>query len=144
MVTQHVRNVETLSDNQNSQLSRSLEIFVDQGELDDMGKTRKCDHDIFDQKKSALKRSNRKRNLLSRWTRDRYLTRSRSNAKTDNVEDKNIRGVVNAVCELDPRNYGEAMMSQGKHKWMTAVSEELKALEENRVWEVVILPTAFV
>nr|CCA18211.1 hypothetical protein ALNC14_043540 [Albugo laibachii Nc14] len=54
---------------------------------------------------------------------------------------KNIRGVVNAVCDLDPKNYGEAMMSQGKHKWMTAVSEELKALEENGVWEVMIPPT---
>nr|CCA26030.1 PREDICTED: hypothetical protein [Albugo laibachii Nc14] len=33
------------------------------------------------------------------------------------------------------------MMSQGKHKWMTAVSEELRALKENGVWEVVIPPT---
>nr|CCA24647.1 hypothetical protein PITG_05283 [Albugo laibachii Nc14] len=33
------------------------------------------------------------------------------------------------------------MMSRGKHKWMTAVSEELKALEENGAWEVVIPPT---
>nr|CCA15754.1 PREDICTED: hypothetical protein [Albugo laibachii Nc14] len=118
MVTRHVRNLETLNDNQNSQLSRFLKGF-----------------------KSALKSSNRKQNLSSRWTRDRYLTRSRCNAKTDAVEDKNIRGVVNAVCELDPKNYGEAMMTQGKHKWMTAVSEELKALEENGVWEVVIPPT---
>ena len=72
-----------------------------------MGETRKCDHNIFDQKKTALKNSNRKQNLPSRSTRDSYLTRSRCNAKTDTVEDKNIRGVVNAVCELDPKKYGE-------------------------------------
>nr|CCA22994.1 AlNc14C175G8111 [Albugo laibachii Nc14] len=49
---------------------------------------------------------------------------------------QNIRGVVNAVCELDPKNYGEAMMSQRKHKWMTAVSEELKALKETEYEKV--------
>ena len=37
MVTQHVRNVEALSDNQNSQLSRYLKGVVYQEELDDMG-----------------------------------------------------------------------------------------------------------
>ena len=124
MGTQHVRNVETLNDNQNSQLSRFLKGVVDQEELDDMGEIRKRYHDIFDQKKKALQ------SLPPTWTRDRYLTRSRCNANTDTVEDKNIRGIVNAVCELDPKNYGEAMMSQRKHKWMTAVSEELKALKE--------------
>nr|CCA23041.1 pol polyprotein putative [Albugo laibachii Nc14] len=101
---------------------------VDQEELDDMGETRRCDHDIFDQKQSVLKISNRKQNLPSRWTRDRYLTRSICNAKTDTVEDKKIRVVVNALCELDPKNFGEAMMSQRKHKWMTAVSEEVNTL----------------
>nr|CCA15801.1 hypothetical protein TcasGA2_TC004282 [Albugo laibachii Nc14] len=131
MVTQHVRNVETLNDNQNYQLSRFSKGVINQEELDDMSESRKRDHDIFDQKKNALKGSNRKQNLPSRWTRERYFTRSRCNAKTDTVEDKNIRDVVNAVCDLDPKNYGEATMSQGKHKWMTAVSEELKALGEN-------------
>nr|CCA17046.1 hypothetical protein HCAG_04640 [Albugo laibachii Nc14] len=53
MVTQHVRNGETLNDNQNCQLSRFLKGIVDQEELDDMGETRKRDQDIFDQKKSA-------------------------------------------------------------------------------------------
>nr|CCA24530.1 hypothetical protein TcasGA2_TC015470 [Albugo laibachii Nc14] len=125
------RNVATLNDNQNYQLSRFSKGVIDQEELDDMSESRKRDHDIFDQKKNALKGSNRKQNLPSRWTRERYFTRSRCNAKTDTVEDKNIRGVVNAVCDLDPKNYGEATMSQGKHKWMTAVSEELKALGEN-------------
>ena len=49
---------------------------------------------------------------------------------------------MNAVCELESKNYGEAMMSQGKHKWMNAVSEELKAFEENGLWEVMIPPTS--
>ena len=49
MVTQHVRDVETLNDNQKSQLSRILKGVVDQEELDDMVATRKRDHDIFDQ-----------------------------------------------------------------------------------------------
>nr|CCA22224.1 AlNc14C148G7434 [Albugo laibachii Nc14] len=83
------------------------------------------------EEKSALKSSNRKQNLQSRWTRDGYLTQSRCNANTDTVEDNKIRGVINSLCELDSKSCGEAMMSQGKHKWMTAVSEELKALEEN-------------
>nr|CCA20623.1 hypothetical protein PITG_05283 [Albugo laibachii Nc14] len=122
MFTQHVRNMETLNANENSQLSRFLKGVVDQEELDDMGEIRK-------------------QNLPSRWTRDRYLTRSRCNANTDTVEDKNIRGIVNAVCELDPKNYGEAMMSQGNHKWIKAVSEEVKHLEEYGVWAAVIPPT---
>ena len=31
-----------------------------------------------------------------------------------------IRGVLNAVGEVDPKNYGESMMRQGKHKWVTS------------------------
>ena len=68
-----------------------------------MSESRKRDHDIFDQKKNALKGSNRKQNLPSRWTRERYFTRSRCNAKTDTVKDAKIRGVVNAVCELNAK-----------------------------------------
>ena len=55
-----------------------------------------------------------------------------------NVEDKEIRGVLKVMCKLDTKNYGEAMMSQGKHKSMTAVSEELEASKDNRVWKVEI------
>ena len=66
IITQHVRNVKTSNDNKNTQLSRFLKRVVDQEELDDMGETRKRDRDIFEQKKKALKSSNRKQSLLSR------------------------------------------------------------------------------
>ena len=71
MVTQHVRNVKPLNDNRNNRLSRFLKGVVDQEELDDMGESRKRDHDIVDQKKRALKSSNRNQSLPSTWTRDR-------------------------------------------------------------------------
>ena len=45
MVTQHVRNVETLNDNQNYQLSRFSKGVIDQEELDDTVQTRIRDHD---------------------------------------------------------------------------------------------------
>ena len=86
---------------------------VDQEEFDDMGEPAKCDHDIFDQKKSASNSSNRKQSLPSRWRRDRYLNLSRCIAKTNTVEDESIRAVGNAVCKVYPKNYHEAMMIDG-------------------------------
>nr|CCA19666.1 hypothetical protein PITG_05283 [Albugo laibachii Nc14] len=140
-VTQHVRNVETLNDNQNSQLSSFFKGVVDQEELDDMAERWKRDHDIFDQKKSALKRVQTGKRI---YRQDgRFIDTSPGQDTTPRLILLNIRtSEVSSmsVCELDPKNYGEAMMSQGKHKWVTAVSEELDALEENGVWEVVTPP----
>ena len=39
-----------------------------------------------------------------------------------------------------PRRYSEAVKSTSKAKWAVAIDEELKALEENGVWEVVVPP----
>ena len=49
-----------------------------------------------------------------------------------------IQDIVNTVVEPDPRDYGEAMMSQSNDKWLVAVTEELTALEDNGVWAMVV------
>ena len=50
--------------------------------------------------------------------------------------------IVSTVREPDPRNYGEAMRSHSKDKWLMAITEELTALEANGVWAVVSPPKA--
>uniref|UniRef100_A0AAV1U042 Reverse transcriptase Ty1/copia-type domain-containing protein n=1 Tax=Peronospora matthiolae TaxID=2874970 RepID=A0AAV1U042_9STRA len=47
---------------------------------------------------------------------------------------------INSVREEDPKNYRQAMKSGQMEKWLTAMSEELQALEDNGVWLVVVPP----
>ena len=40
----------------------------------------------------------------------------------------------------DPINFRQAMESSNSHKWIEAMNEEYKSMQDNKVWELVSLP----
>ena len=52
-------------------------------------------------------------------------------------ESKSSGGVVNAIFDKDPTNYSEAMRSVIRDGWVKAMEEEVEALQNNKVWQVV-------
>ena len=49
-----------------------------------------------------------------------------------------VQDTVRIVSEPDPENYGEAMSSQFKNKWLVEFTEELTVLDETGVWAEVL------
>ena len=75
-----------------------------------------------------------------KWTRSAYGTRGaskRAQAVALQEESKSSGGVVNAIFDKDPTNYSEAMRSANRDGWVKAMEEEVEALQNNKVWQVV-------
>ena len=124
VTSQNVENIETLTVEQNEQVARHL--VQDEPIIGENG--------VRVEKKKAI----------SNWTRERPVTRSSNkiitaSSPTKLDKDDEIE-VVNIAHELDPKKYNEAIRSTQKEAWELAVQEELNALEENGVWNVVRLP----
>ena len=47
---------------------------------------------------------------------------------------------VNNIQHLEPRSYKEAIQSSDKDKWMEAMNDEIKCLNDNNTWDLVDLP----
>lgn len=150
VTSQHVRNIETLSKTQNLQVQR---LYQDEDGAEAEEESREQGSGTAEQsgtsKESGGKGRGKGRKTSSKskktWTRERHVTRSVAKAAgADSAEadqqDKVAANVVNSVLEADPKNYTEAMRSQQKFGWEKAMVDELKALEDNGVWEVVRLP----
>ncbi|KAH9782842.1 hypothetical protein KPL71_009093 [Citrus sinensis] len=45
------------------------------------------------------------------------------------------------VMEDDPINFHQAMQSSNSHKWIEAMNEEYKSMQDNKVWELISLPS---
>ncbi|KAH9678593.1 hypothetical protein KPL71_025781 [Citrus sinensis] len=45
------------------------------------------------------------------------------------------------VMENDPINFHQAMQSSNSHKWIEAMNEEYKSMQDNKVWELILLPS---
>ncbi|KAH9667839.1 reverse transcriptase Ty1/copia-type domain-containing protein [Citrus sinensis] len=45
------------------------------------------------------------------------------------------------VMEDDPINFHQAMQSFNSHKWIAAMNEEYKLMQDNKVWELISLPS---
>ncbi|CAI5703653.1 unnamed protein product [Peronospora effusa] len=137
VVTQHVRNIETLSDGRNGQDYSYTERIKHQEEIstDDQ---QKVQVPSSVKKRAAKARSGRKPG----WTRERHGTRSTSRRAKKVVGEgpAERQDVVNAVIAQDPKHYGEAMRSGDRQKWTTAMTEELDALKSNGVWTIVLPP----
>ena len=106
MVTQHVKGIETLSDEQNSQLQRALD-FEDQA--DGTMSTGSCIIVLI----SASKGRKGKKKSKS-LKRDTHRTRRASKRKHSigvKEEQEREENVVAHVYERDPKNYGEAIRS---------------------------------
>lgn len=48
--------------------------------------------------------------------------------------------VENGMSKDDPINFRQAMESSNSHKWIEAMNEEYKSMQDNKVWELVSLP----
>ncbi|OWY96470.1 Copia protein, partial [Phytophthora megakarya] len=62
------------------------------------------------------------------------VTRSAAGDTSGGTANQAGRDVANTVREVDPRNYGEAMKSSMRKKWIDAMKAEIAALEANDVW----------
>ena len=45
------------------------------------------------------------------------------------------------VMEDDPINFHQAMQSSNSHKWIEAMNDEYKSMQDNKVWELISLPS---
>ena len=124
VTSQHIKNIETLTVEQNEQVARRLiqyEPIVGENE-------------VRVEKKKATSNS----------THERPVTRSSNKRITasppTNLDRDGAIEVVNIAHELEPKNYNEAIRSTQKDAWELALQEELNALEENGVWIVGRLP----
>ena len=61
-------------------------------------------------------------------------------AKAKPVNPKTHSSILNSITIVEPRTYGEAMNSSHSIQWSRAISEELQALQDCGVYEVVSLP----
>ena len=48
------------------------------------------------------------------------------------------QNVVNAIIVQNPKHYEEAIKSDHRKQWLTAMAEELDALKSNDVWTIVM------
>ncbi|KAH9656751.1 hypothetical protein KPL70_022797 [Citrus sinensis] len=72
----------------------------------------------------------------------RRSTRERRNAIPDDYivflqEHEDETGVM----EDDPINFHQAMQSSNSHKWIEAMNEEYKSMQDNKAWELISLPS---
>lgn len=138
VVTQHVRNIETLTDEQNGQLKSYLERTDRQEETTNNGQP-----DVQVQPSAKKRVTNGRKGGRSGWTRERHGTRSTSKKQATEASNEglsNQQDVVNAVMTQDPKHYGEAVKSDHREQWNVAMTEELDALKANDVWTIVVPP----
>uniref|UniRef100_A0AAV1UHJ8 Uncharacterized protein n=1 Tax=Peronospora matthiolae TaxID=2874970 RepID=A0AAV1UHJ8_9STRA len=135
IVTQHVRNVEILTKEQNAQLRR-VHPTVKDGENGERGGYASMNNSLPVSREKSKGRGQRKP-----WTRDAHMTRTAAQKVCRNDEESTRSGEeINSVREADPKNYGQAMRIGQRENCLTAMSEELQALEDNGVWLVVVPP----
>ncbi|RVW48540.1 Retrovirus-related Pol polyprotein from transposon TNT 1-94 [Vitis vinifera] len=71
----------------------------------------------------------------------RRSTRERRNAISDDyIVYLQEREVESGMMEDDPINFQQAVKSSNSHKWIEAMNEEYKSMQDNKVWELVPLP----
>ena len=58
-----------------------------------------------------------------------------------NSSEDEIRHAFIATINKDPTTYSEAMELKDKSRWLEAINDEIKSMEENRVWEFVDRPS---
>uniref|UniRef100_A0AAV1UY47 Retroviral polymerase SH3-like domain-containing protein n=1 Tax=Peronospora matthiolae TaxID=2874970 RepID=A0AAV1UY47_9STRA len=139
-ITQHVRNVETLSSEQNGQLQRALEYEDRIMEPAATAITSKESPASYDAASLTIRIGKEK---SKSWTRAAHRTRGatkRAQATGDQEEPAGDDSVVAQVYECDPKNYDEALRSTKREGWEESMREELQALEDNGVWRLIKRP----
>lgn len=72
--------------------------------------------------------------------RQAYVPRELEDISTKSLHEDEPQHVFIAKVNNDPTNFKEAMESDEKFKWMKAIEEEFKSMEENNVWTEVVKP----
>ncbi|POM72769.1 mitochondrial protein [Phytophthora palmivora] len=137
VTTQHVRNIETLDKAQNVNVQK-LYLQDDEAEAEE-----ETAGDAAVVANSSKKRSRQRKK--KGYTRERHVTRSVARQAEEKMavatqQKESSNNVVNSVTEMDLKNYREAMRSRLKARWLEAIHDDLRALEENGVWTVVRRP----
>uniref|UniRef100_A0AAV1VI54 Integrase catalytic domain-containing protein n=2 Tax=Peronospora matthiolae TaxID=2874970 RepID=A0AAV1VI54_9STRA len=134
VVTQHIKNIETLTEAQNAQLQRAMDVG------DRAGGQEETDAPAAAVANDGRAEGNMEtRKSRKRWTRKAHGTRGalkRAEAAARQEETAASGEVVNAAFEHDPLNYGQAMRSGKREGWKKAMQEEIAALEANDVWTI--------
>ncbi|RVW78738.1 Retrovirus-related Pol polyprotein from transposon TNT 1-94 [Vitis vinifera] len=75
----------------------------------------------------------------------RRSTRERRNAISDDyIVYLQEREVESGMMEDDPINFQQAMKSSNSQKWIEAMNEEYKSMQDNKVWELVHYITSWI
>ncbi|GAB9471215.1 unnamed protein product, partial [Globisporangium polare] len=140
IVTQHVKNIETLTDAQNSHLQRCLD--MDEREaVEDVAKASSSEGETeraAAPAQDSVARATKKKS----WARARHETRSMSKRPAAAETQKEpARELLNHVFDRDPKNYAEAMKSLNAAGWITAMTEEIEALIRLGVFSVIKRPS---
>ncbi|KAE9098045.1 hypothetical protein PF006_g23440 [Phytophthora fragariae] len=135
VTTHHVKNIETLDKEQNLQVQR---LYL-QGDETPVSEAQASVAEATSARSKKKRASSKKKKP---WARERHVTRSvakNAGGMTNETAQSQeaARDIVNSVTEHDPKTYQEAMRSKLKDKWLAAMAEELRALEDNGVWRVV-------
>uniref|UniRef100_A0AAV1T2Z2 Reverse transcriptase Ty1/copia-type domain-containing protein n=1 Tax=Peronospora matthiolae TaxID=2874970 RepID=A0AAV1T2Z2_9STRA len=113
VVTQRIKNIETLTEAQNAKLQRAMDVGDRAGGQEDT-----------DAPAAAV-------------ANDGRAEGNRATQAAARQEETAASGeVVNAAFEHDPLNYGQAMRSGKREEWEKAMQEEIAALEANDVWTI--------
>lgn len=141
IATQHVKNIDTLSKEQNGQVQSYLdeETYITTPNGGDTGVAEATDIDDGACEGGGRKKKPKKKARKKTWQRERHLTRfaarkTAGNADASAEQEEATGGVVNSVVEADPKNYWQAMRSDRSDGCERAMIEELRDLEENGVW----------
>uniref|UniRef100_A0AAV1T269 Reverse transcriptase Ty1/copia-type domain-containing protein n=1 Tax=Peronospora matthiolae TaxID=2874970 RepID=A0AAV1T269_9STRA len=120
VVTQHFKNIETLTEAQNAQFQRAMDVG------DRAGGQEETDAPAAAVTNDGRAESNREtRKSRKRWTREAHGTRGAS------------KRAEAAARQEETAASGEVAMRRGKRKgWEMAMQEEIAALEVNDVWTI--------
>uniref|UniRef100_A0AAV1VI13 Integrase catalytic domain-containing protein n=1 Tax=Peronospora matthiolae TaxID=2874970 RepID=A0AAV1VI13_9STRA len=116
VVTQHIKNIETLTEAQNAQLQRAMDVGDRAGGQEET-----------DAPAAAVANDGPWNTRGVETAQKRLLAQEETAASGE---------VVNAAFEHDPLNYGQAMRSGKREGWKKAMQEEIAALEANDVWTI--------
>ncbi|KAE9289670.1 hypothetical protein PF008_g25829 [Phytophthora fragariae] len=141
VTTHHVKNIETLDKEQNLQVQR-LYLQGDETLEGDEAPVSEAQASVAEATSARSKKKRASSKKKKPWARERHVTRSvakNAGGMTNETAQSQeaARDIVNSVTEHDPKTYQEAMRTKLKDKWLAAMAEELRALEDNGVWRVV-------
>ena len=125
-ITQHVRNVETLSAEQNGQLQRALE-YEDLAVEPAATATTSKESQAADDAASRTIRSGKKKSKS--WTRESHRTcgaTKRAHSAGYQEKPTSDDSVVSYLYECDPKNYGEALCSTKREGWKRPCAKSYK------------------